>query len=162
VPRRTFSLSVHGVTLRPHGILDAADYRALLRRNTGHLGPDYADDISASDAQQAQSFARNPDRPVMFGIIAGSGLIGRIDLIPVDPPRFGLGYWVSRDHTGKGIATAAIAAAIDYARQSLAATDIYAGVSHGNTASERALERNGFARVATFESYDRFHRALTS
>ena len=148
--------------LRPLSSDDAADYSALLRRNTGHLGPGYAEEIGASDTQHASSFARNPDPPVKFAIIADGRLIGRIDLVPVNPPRFGLGYWVSQDHAGQGIATAAIAAIIDYARQSLAATDVYAGVSHGNTASQRALERNGFAVVQVFGTYSRFHRALTS
>jgi len=160
VSRLTIPLSVEGAVLRPLLPLDACAYRALLQRNTHHLGPDYADDICATEAQQAAAFAGNPDPPVMFGIFATDELIGRIDLVPVHPPRYGLGYWVSEDHTGLGIATAAVAAVVDYAQQSLAATDIFAGVAHGNTASERVLERNCFARVAEFDTYCRFHRAL--
>lgn len=38
---------------------------------------------------------------------------------------------------------------------------MYAGVSHGNTASERVLERNGFERVSQFDTYDRFHRRMS-
>jgi len=40
----------------------------------------------------------------MFGIVADESLIGRIDLVAVDPPRFGLGYWVSEERTRVGIA----------------------------------------------------------
>ncbi len=65
-----------------------------------------------------------------------------------------------REQTGKGNRHGPIATAIDYAHQSVAATDIYAGVSHGNTAGERALERTGFARVSAFDN-SRFHGALT-
>jgi RimJ/RimL family protein N-acetyltransferase len=153
-------LTVHGVGLRPLAGSDAAEYRLLVHRNAGHLGRDYAVDINADEAEQAEAFGRNPEPPVMFGIIADGNLIGRIDLVPVDPPRFGLGYWVSQDHTRRGIATAAVGTAVTYARRTLAASDIYAGVSHGNTGSERVLERNGFTRVASFDTYDRFHRAL--
>jgi RimJ/RimL family protein N-acetyltransferase len=153
-------LTIHGVELRPLAASDAAGYRVLVHRNAGHLGRDYAVDINADEAEQAEAFGRNPEPPVMFGIIADGKLIGRIDLVPVDPPRFGLGYWVSQDHTRQGIATAAVGAVVTYARRTLAASSVYAGVSRGNTTSEGVLERNGFTRVASFGTYDRFHRAL--
>lgn len=136
-------------------------YCALLQRNAVYLGPNYADDIAASEAEQAASFAGNPDPHLMFGIVAYESLIGRIDLVAIDPPRFGLGYWVSEERTRVGIASAAVAAIFDYAHRSLGATDVYAGVSHGNTASERVLERNGFERVSRFDTYDRFHRRMS-
>ena len=97
----------------------------------------------------------------MFGIVADESLIGRIDLVAVDPPRFGLGYWVSEERTRVGIASAGVAAIIDYAHRSLSATDVYAGVSHGNTARVRVLERNGFERVSQVDTYDRFHRRIS-
>jgi RimJ/RimL family protein N-acetyltransferase len=97
----------------------------------------------------------------MFGIVADESLIGRIDPVAIDPPRFGLAYWVSEERTRVGIASAAVAAIIVYAHRSLGATDVYAGVSHGNTASERVLDRNGFARVDRFDTYDRFHRRMS-
>jgi RimJ/RimL family protein N-acetyltransferase len=154
-------LTVHGVELRPLAASDAAEYCLLVRRNASHLGQDYVLDINADEAEHAEAFARNPDPPVMFAIIADGNLIGRIDLVPVDPPRFGLGYWVSQDHTRNGIATAAVGAAVTYARRTLAASDVYAGVSHGNTTSEGVLERNGFTWVASFDTYVRFHRGLS-
>jgi RimJ/RimL family protein N-acetyltransferase len=153
-------LSVDGVALRPLAASDAAQYHALLQRNIHHLGPDYADDINTNETELAEAFDGNPEPPLMIGITAAGDLIGRIDLVPVNPPRFGLGYWVSQDHTRRGIATAAVGAALTYACRMLAATDVYAGVSHGITRSERVLERNGFVRVASFSTYDRFHRAL--
>jgi RimJ/RimL family protein N-acetyltransferase len=156
----TIELSVGGVVLRPLESRDAADYCPLVRRNASYLGPDWADDVQASEADQARSFDANPDPPMMFAIVAGGVLIGRIDLVPVDPPRFGLGYWVSQEHSGNGIATSAVGAVVAYARHALAAADVYAGVSHGNTASERVLARNGFKRVARFDTYDRFQRTL--
>jgi RimJ/RimL family protein N-acetyltransferase len=155
----TIALHIDGVALRSLAPGDAKAYRALLQRNDDHLGPNYADDIAASEAEQAARFAGNPDPPLMFGIVADGILIGRIDLVAVDPPRFGLGYWVSKERAHEGIASAAVAAIVDYAHQPLGATDVYAGVSHGNTASERVLDRNGFERIARFDAYDRFHRS---
>ena len=159
---RTIALNADGVTLRSLLPQDAPAYRALLLRNAEYLGPDYADDIAASEAEHAARLASNPDPPLMFGIIADGPLIGRIDLVAVDPRRFGLGYWVSEERTGEGIASAAVAAIVEYAHGWLGATDVYAGVSHGNTASERVLHHNGFERVRRFDAYDRFHRCLRS
>jgi ribosomal-protein-serine acetyltransferase len=88
-------------------------------------------------------------------------LIGRADLVPVDPPRYGLGYWLGEEATGHGYATAAVRALLDHAR-SLGATDVLAGVTHGNDRSVALLRRLGFARVAEFDAYDRYHRAVGS
>lgn len=82
---------VDGVALRPLTPSDAEAYRALLQRNANYLGPNYADDIAASEAEQAACFDGNLDPPLMSGIVAEGTLIGRIGLVAVDPPRFGLG-----------------------------------------------------------------------
>ncbi|UXN74750.1 GNAT family N-acetyltransferase [Devosia sp. A8/3-2] len=92
-----------------------------------------------------------------FGLLLKGELIGRIDLVPVDPPKYGLGYWLAEKATGKGYATAALQALIGFARSDLNATDIYAGVTRGNLRSEALLERAGFLPVADFDSYRRFH-----
>jgi RimJ/RimL family protein N-acetyltransferase len=97
-----------------------------------------------------------------FGIRLEGELIGRIDLVPVDPPRYAIGYWLGRNATGKGYATAAAAALIGFAREQLAATDIFAGVTKGNAKSVAVLERLGFQAVAEFESYIRYHLPLTN
>jgi RimJ/RimL family protein N-acetyltransferase len=38
----------------------------------------------------------------------------------------------------------------------LRATDIFAGVTHGNDKSVAVLRRLGFARVSSFQRYDRY------
>ncbi len=65
----------------------------------------------------------------------GETLIGRVDLVPVDPPSYVIGYWLGEESTGRGYATAACRAVIDYAQQFLLASDIFAGVTHGNKRS---------------------------
>ena len=47
--------------------------------------------------------------------------------VPVDPPRFGLGYWLAVDVTGCGVATAAVWALLEHAPAGLGATDVFAG-----------------------------------
>lgn len=61
--------------------------------------------------------------------------------------------------TGQGIASALVRHLIDQGLRA-SATDLYAGVVHGNNASVRALMKNGFTRVATFDTYDRYHPAI--
>jgi len=85
---------------------------------------------------------------------------GRVDLVPVDPPRYGLGYWLSAEATGKGLASAAVRALLDHAGSVLGATDVFAGVTHGNTPSEALLRRLGFRVVTDLGQYSRFHLSL--
>jgi L-amino acid N-acyltransferase YncA len=42
----------------------------------------------------------------------------------------------------------------------LGATDVFAGIQHGNEASVRVVRRLGFRHVVAFATYDRFHRRL--
>lgn len=69
----------------------------------------------------------------------------RIDLVPVDPPKYGIGYWLGETHTGRGLATAACQEVLELARDQLAATDLFAG---GRMATSQASGcRNGSASL---------------
>lgn len=132
----------------------------LLQENRSHLTEhgDHREQVSASlDALRTELSASNALR---FGIFVRDELIGRIDLVPVDPPRYSLGYWLAKSATGLGYATIAVTALIEYAANELGASDIYAGVTHGNGPSEALLRRTGFVAVARFDTYRRFHRSL--
>lgn len=132
-----------------------------MQRNAAHLTRlgDYRDEVAATLDEVAARLA-GPG-PLRYGIVLRERLIGRIDLIPVDPPRYGLGYWLGEYATGQGYATKAVASALQHVR-TLAATDVYAGVTHGNDRTVALLRRLGFTMVASFDSYDRFHLALTA
>ncbi|WP_417309520.1 GNAT family N-acetyltransferase [Devosia sp.] len=67
---------------------------------------------------------------------------------------------MAQEATGQGHATAALEALLGFATTTLRATDIYAGVTHGNTRSAALLGRTGFTRTETFDTYSRYHRAL--
>jgi len=149
--------------LREFGPADVAEYHALVQRNAAHLTRlgDYRDEVASSTTDVAYRFAERTEVPVRFGVYLQQRLVGRVDLVPVEPPRYGLGYWLSEDVTGRGHATAAVAALLRYAGEELGATDVFAGVTRGNVRSEAVLQRLGFRVVANFDSYRRFHHSLS-
>jgi RimJ/RimL family protein N-acetyltransferase len=153
--------TVPGLTLVPLAGADAEELCALLRAEREHLNTwsDHDSQIDTGVEVWREDLGRD-DPPLDFGIRLEGRLIGRIRLISY-APRYGLGYWVAASVGRKGYATAAVGAVVDHARQALHGTDILAGVTHGNTPSVTVLERNGFTKVADFEGYSRYHRALS-
>ena len=145
--------------------LEKADARALydlVQENCLHLTTlgDYAELVSTPFETLDGELANTATSNLRFGIFLAGTLIGSADLIPVDPPRYGLGYWLAKDATGKGYATAAVSRLVAFARDDLRASDIYAGVTHGNHSSQAVLGRLGFLPVAKFERYTRYHCSL--
>jgi RimJ/RimL family protein N-acetyltransferase len=148
--------------LRELSSADVDVYYALLVRNRDHFRQhgDYRDEINATRTWVADYFTSPPDANTRFGVWLTGQLIGRVDLNPVSPPQYGIGYWISADRSGKGHMTRACRAAIGYCREELGGTDVFAGVTHGNGRSAAVLCRLGFTKVTEFESYDRYHLAL--
>ncbi len=147
-----------GLVLRSFVTADGAAYADILKANGPHLTRhgDYIDAVCASAEEHAVSFAAaNPLHN--FGIYEADVLVGSVTLVPIAPPRFGLGYLLAEQACGRGIATLAVHAAAEHAWQRVAATDLFAGVTHGNRASVAVLHRVGFRLVGTFETYDRYH-----
>lgn len=139
---------------------DLADvYADVVASNEDHLSLAAAD-RGKSAAEHARDFESYGNRNIMFAVMAAGRLVGRVDLNPVDPPKYTIGYWVDREHTGQRIATTAVDLAVRHARSVLGATDVYAGVVPVNAASIRVLEHNGFVRVAELDGYDRYHLPL--
>jgi RimJ/RimL family protein N-acetyltransferase len=132
----------------------------LLQANRAHLTQygDYRDQVAA-DPDGLRAELEAADR-LCYGIFVMDDLVGRIDLVAVDPPQYGLGYWLAHQATGRGYATIAVKGLLEYARTSLRASDIYAGVTHGNGASAAVLRRAGFTPIARFDTYTRFHRGM--
>lgn len=151
-----------GLMLTPLTVEDADAYFALVQASHEHLTAfgDYREEVEAS-LDAVREALGNPDGPnLRFGLRLDGELIGRIDLVAVDPPRYGMGYWLGARATGKGYMTAAVAALVEFAREQLGATDVFAGVTHGNVKSVAVLERLEFRPVTEFERYTRFHLAL--
>ena len=155
--------SIDGLVLAPLTEDHSLALHELIQENRAYLtaNGDYADLIATPLKRLALELAGPSSRNLRYGICVRQQLLGRIDLIPVAPPHYGIGYWLAESATGKGYATAALQALLKFARAELQATDIFAGVTHGNSRSSAVLERAGFVPVETFERYTRFHRLLT-
>jgi [ribosomal protein S5]-alanine N-acetyltransferase len=86
----------------------------------------------------------------------GAGIIGRITLTGIARGAFqscSVGYWVSQSVSGRGVATAAVGEIIKVAFGELGLHRIQAETLLDNFASQRVLERNGFARIGMAPSY---------
>lgn len=161
--KKMIGTGISGLALCPLNEDHALALYDLVQENRSHLTAhgDYADLVAASLEALEGQLTEGTSRTLQLGIFLRQKLIGRIDLVPVAPPRYGLGYWLGKHSTGKGYATAALKALLRFADTDLQATDIYAGVTSGNWRSEAVLQRAGFLPVEVFEKYTRFHRALT-
>jgi RimJ/RimL family protein N-acetyltransferase len=156
----TIRTATAALTLRPLTAVHAPIYFEVLDRNRAHLSQhgDYQDEANATEEWVVDHLGEHaPDR---YGIWLDQHLIGRIDLVHVEPPRYGLGYWLSHDATHRGYATVACGALIDFARTRRGATDIFAGVTHGNSRSVAVLERLHFEPIADLGTYTRYHLQL--
>lgn len=67
-----------------------------------------------------------------------------------DFPYYDIGYRFNRNYWGKGYATEASGAAIQYGFQTLQLPSIHAGVEKGHTASANVLTKLGFTLDGTF------------
>jgi len=75
------------------------------------------------------------------------GLIGMITLNRVNSGIFELGYWIGRDFWGKGFASEAAKAVLQWAESQLRVKAVSAGYFDDNPASARVLEKSGFLRT---------------
>ncbi|MEV6522051.1 GNAT family N-acetyltransferase [Longispora sp. NPDC051575] len=151
-----------GLELLELGVADADAYYELVRASRVHLAAfgNYDEEIAATREEVRAYFAAPDDENLRFGLRLGGELIGRFDLNPVRPPHYVVGFWLGAHATGKGYATAAGAAVVDFARRELGATDLFGGVTHGNDRSVAVLVRLGFRAVAEFEDYTRYQLVL--
>ncbi len=113
------STEVAGLVLRRLDPDDAEAYAALVQRNAAHLTRhgDFADAVAASVCDVRTELSDATSRNMPFAIELLGEMVGRVDLIAVDVPRYGLGYWVSEDASGRGLATAAVRAVLRYAAE---------------------------------------------
>jgi RimJ/RimL family protein N-acetyltransferase len=80
-------------------------------------------------------------------IVAGGSVAGNVVSWDQDGQRL-LGYWLGRDHWGRGIATAALAQFVG----ELPHRPLYAHVAAHNIGSIRVLQKTGFRRDPTQEA----------
>jgi len=151
IPRETFRegsipvLETKRLALRAPRLEDAKTVAALandrrIAENTARIPHPYR----ISDAQSFISGAAKTGEAV-FLITRNRRAIGACGIMyhqDDDTPE--LGYWLGVDHWGKGYATEALHALIDYAFADLIHEALQAGARVTNPASRRVLEKCGF------------------
>jgi len=75
-------------------------------------------------------------------------VVGSVGTFPMEGD-IELTYWIRKDVWGRGVATAAVAALLE----EVAVRPLHAQVVEDNVGSIRVLERNGFVRVGSEESF---------
>lgn len=95
------------------------------------------------------------DLPMTFAIEYNDELVGCIGLVKqTDVYRLNaeMGYWIGEEYWNKGIATAAVHKLIEYAFNKLEVIRVYANVFSVNKASQKVLEKCGFAKEGVFKN----------
>jgi RimJ/RimL family protein N-acetyltransferase len=80
-------------------------------------------------------------------IVVDGMLVGSVNVFPMEG-RSAVGYWIAREHWGRGIATRALALLLEEVKE----RPITAWVADTNAASCRVLEKCGFQVEGTLES----------
>ena len=106
-------------------------------------------------ALEALAAERRAGTREMFGIVVDERIVGYVSLSQIFRGAFQncfLGYAVDEGHTGRGLATAAVAEAVEYA-WSIGLHRVQANVATTNAASRRVVEKNGFRYEGTALRY---------
>jgi RimJ/RimL family protein N-acetyltransferase len=138
-----------------HGLLrtwqweDAAALvtQANNRRVSQNMRDAFPFPYTADDADRWLTVANKYDPPRNFAIVVAGAPVGGLGLVLKDDVYHRtaeIGYWLGEDYWRRGIATAAVRAAVDYAFATFDLCRLYAGVFAGNPASARVLEKAGF------------------
>jgi RimJ/RimL family protein N-acetyltransferase len=98
---------------------------------------------SAGDAEQFIASINREDGSATFAVVLDGVLIG---ICGIDLRQDGaeLGYWLGASYWGRGYATEAVRAVIDYAFGELGHEVLQSGARVSNPASRRVLEKCGF------------------
>jgi len=142
---------------------DVDEITALVKANLEFLAPwDPArDEDYATETVQRRLVTESLDRhgagaAVPLVITDGDRIVGRINVNNIVRGPFQsahLGYWVSEDSTGRGVATAAVAATVEMAFGTCGLHRLQAATLVHNLGSQRVLRRNVFTPIGTAPHY---------
>jgi len=142
----TVVLETKRLALRAPRLKDAKTVAMLandrrIAENTARIPHPY----TVSDAEGFLALANADGGETAFLITLRNGpVIGACGLTVIDGQQPELGYWLGVDYWGKGYATEAVHALIDYAFTDLEHDSLQAGARVTNPASRRVLEKCGF------------------
>lgn len=144
--------------LRPYRAGDGREYLVLCLNNKQHLLPFEAGNpaLDVKDETDAEILVREfavdwAARSLLFmgAWLKQTGkLVAQVVLSPVnwDLPEFAVGYFVDRDHEGRGYVSEAVRAALELAFDVLGAARVRLSCNQTNLRSVRVAERCGFVR----------------
>jgi [ribosomal protein S5]-alanine N-acetyltransferase len=151
-----------GYETRPLTIDDAPALADAYGRNRAHLAPwepsrkptffTEAGQRSDTAAKLESAAAGHQDPWVLWH---GDVVVGRVNLSNIARGPFqsaSLGYWVDHEHTGRGLATAAVGFAVERARH-IGLHRVEAGTLLHNAPSQVVLRRCGFEEFGRASSY---------
>jgi RimJ/RimL family protein N-acetyltransferase len=132
------------------------DLKALvLRANNPKIAANLRDQFphpyTRRDAIDFLEYAQSQEPECSFAIEFGGEAVGGVGfLLGRDIARISaeMGYWLSEEFWGRGIATSAVTAMSDWALENYKLTRVFAMAFAHNTASIRVLEKAGFDREA--------------
>lgn len=149
--------AIQGCVLRPWVPADKASLitNANNRNVWRNLADVFPHPYTEADADAWFRIASSPDRSIKLAIDLNGVAIGGIgaragDGIFVRTAHFG--YWLGETFWGRGIATAAGRALLDYLKADARFVRLEAPVFEWNPSSMRVLEKLGFERVAVLRN----------
>ncbi|HEY9439226.1 MAG TPA: GNAT family protein [Streptomyces sp.] len=155
---------IEDVHLRPAALDDAASFAEALTRSRAYMRP--WDPVRPESYYTAHGqaerltglLAERAGGRVMPWVLADGEdrVVGAMTLANIERGPFRnarLGYWVHVDRAGHGLATAAVGAVCDLARDALGLHRIEAGTVLANAASQRVLAKCGFEEIGVAPRY---------
>jgi ribosomal-protein-alanine N-acetyltransferase len=147
-------ISFEGIVLRPWSISDVTELSLIAdnKKIADNLRDGFPFPYSLKDAENWLNLIlpeNNPPR--FFAITVDKKLYGSIGIVSksdIYRKNFEIGYFLSEEFWGKGIATKAIKAATSYAFKDFDIVRVYAEPFADNPGSRRALEKAGFTLEA--------------
>lgn len=148
-----------GIILRPWKISDASRLSEIAdnKKVADNLRDGFPNPYSKNDAiSWLNSIIPENNPPRFFAIIFEGIIAGSIGIVPktdIYRKNVEIGYFLSEEFWGKGIATRAIKAATTYAFKEFDIVRAYAEPFADNNGSRRALEKAGFRLEAVLKNY---------
>ena len=136
--------------------LDDADELARLLSGGRALDAPFVPERDDTFFTAAGQRARIEATEHLYAIVDRDSLAGTISFANALPTPFAsatIGYWVAAEHRGRGLATRAVAAAVELAFGGLGLHRLEAATLVANVASQRVLEKNRFTRIGLAPSY---------
>jgi ribosomal-protein-alanine N-acetyltransferase len=147
-----------GSRIRPVTADDAEELAALYAANRDFLAP--FEPVRPNEfftaAGQRARLTQPPADVYRFAIVDDGAMAGVINLSNVVRGAWcnaNVGYFVAQSHGGRGLATEAVAAVLDFAFREAGLHRVEAGTLVDNHASQRVLAKNGFERIGIAHRY---------